>query len=732
MAALPTVVTILYFSSYLLLLLFIAIQVYVTEKHSDKKSFLKAIWSKKAIYGQILIHFYDTATDLGVLIQWYLLAQNEQNTVHIDMYSLVWATVSFLVLYRLLTAIMVLVAAYNNQLSITETIFDVFLSLIDMYVVKVVYKSIKTNKSEPTSKQKAIQLNESIFESLPQVILQTVFIVRSWNDTLNPSSLYLVSISLIASVFSVANKYVWLDKDSALFKARDPHWKPNKSCCKACCFSASSGESLSVHQIPKCTQHSSNDMKPIRRRWKAENDNNEQTNLVTHEQTYNEQDLEAIINTAITKAETKIKDAVKFLRSKGGRLATMEFIAYFLYSNQLDPEAVGEFISALETSALSESNHRELMSEYMKLIDLTGKTFIGSFRYFLTCGFRFPKEAQKTDRLIDGFSKVFVRDNPHVLDKSDQALVLSYAVLMLNTELHNEKVKKAVSESNGQSMDFEAFKGMLGDQQLDEEMLKDIFESIKNEPIALRSQKNVPLFSSMMTNVNIAVYSSTSVSSSCSCCYEQKAQYKCDICFYYLCSDCYDDNTYFHHQNECVRPWYLVRVLWRFCYVASRFIVLSLLWAVVGVTFFIIFVSASWIYWSMAFWFGMIQKAVDRKHRCLGYGVSMIYGAVSMISTPSTSSVYMAIFHGIEIGIALGVVTMFAYNGDIECNWCIDSSLRQASNNDFIFMFIVSGWSLFGMDLICYALLVKYKIFLRSASLTAFGTFADGLSEKIE
>eukprot|EP01083_Nonionella_stella_P067823 179662_1 len=683
MAALPTIVTILYFSFYVLLLLLVAIQVYTTEQHADKKSFLKAIWSKRAIYAQILIHFYDTATDIGVLIQWYLLAQNEHNTPHIDMYSLIWATISFLIIYRLLTAIMVLVASCNNQLSITETIFDVFLSLIDMYVVKVVYKSIKTKKSEPTSKQKAIQLNEAIFESLPQIILQTVFIVRSWNDTLEASSLYLVSISLIASVFSVANKYVWLDKDSSLSKARDPHWKPNKSCCKACCFSTTSNESLSVRETPKCAQHSSNDMNPIRRRWKASTDDNEQVNLVTQEQTYNEQDIESIVNTAITKAEAKIKDAVKFLLSQGGRLASMEFIAHFLYSNQLDPSAVGEFITALETSALSEDKHRELMSEYMKLIDLHGKSFMTSFRYFLTsCGFRFPQEAQKADRLIDGFSQAFVRDNPDILDKSDQVLVLSYAVLMLNTEFHNEKAKKAAIESGGQLMDFRAFKGMVQDQQLDEELLKDVFESIENEPIALRSQQTVPLFSSMMKNVNIAVYSSTSVSSSCSCCYEQKAQYKCDICFYYLCSDCYDNDAYVHHKNECVRPWYLVRVLWRFCYVASRFIVLSLLWAVVGVSFFIIFVSASWVYWSMAFWFGMIRKAVDRKHRCLGYGVSMIYGAVSMISTPSTSSVYMAVFHGIEIGIALGVVTMFAYNGDIECDWCIDASLRQASANE--------------------------------------------------
>merc|ERR1719461_1752392 len=58
-----------------------------------------------------------------------------------------------------------------------------------------------------------VQFTESAFEAMPQVILQTAFIIRSYNDERlreNGNSLLLL-LSLIGSVVSVANKYRWLD-----------------------------------------------------------------------------------------------------------------------------------------------------------------------------------------------------------------------------------------------------------------------------------------------------------------------------------------------------------------------------------------------------------------------------------------------------------------------------------------------------------------------------------------
>ena len=111
---------------------------------------------------------------------------------------------------------------------------------------------------------------------------------------------------------------------------------------------------------------------------------------------------EKIIETAINKSKMiKLKQSIKYLLSKGGKYATIEYIASFLYFNKFsDQEEIGEFISALETSILSQEKHKELLTAYMKFINFHKIPFVTAMRIFLTdSGFRLPKEAQKIDRL---------------------------------------------------------------------------------------------------------------------------------------------------------------------------------------------------------------------------------------------------------------------------------------------------------------------------------------------
>ena len=177
-----------------------------------------------------------------------------------------------------------------------------------------------------------------------------------------------------------------------------------------------------------------------------------------------------------------------FVYHQAGRYCTLKFIATFLYSNEtLDKEGVGEFISALETSALSEQQHRDLLLLYLAQINFTGQSFDTAFRHFLTdCGFSLPKEAQKIDRLMDAFSHAFSRDNPHVFGSTDQALVLSYGVLMLNTELHNPKARAAAAASAG-PMTKDGFARLVqsGDTQLPADMIAELYDSVKENAIEM-------------------------------------------------------------------------------------------------------------------------------------------------------------------------------------------------------------------------------------------------------
>eukprot|EP01083_Nonionella_stella_P096916 272462_1 len=228
---LPTIATIVYFSLYSSMLIGLGYYVHKTEETTSKKSFLKAMWKKKSIYGQILVHLYDTATDIGVLIQWGYMAKSESDGTYdvtsLNMVYLFWISISFLIVYRLASIVIAYKSAKADGQTARGIICDSCLGLIDMYVIKAVYGAIKRNAPEPTLKQKMIQLTESIFESLPQVVLQSVFIIRIQNDSKyggDSRAIWLVGLSLLASLGSIANKYTWIDKDCVVAEAKEPKW----------------------------------------------------------------------------------------------------------------------------------------------------------------------------------------------------------------------------------------------------------------------------------------------------------------------------------------------------------------------------------------------------------------------------------------------------------------------------------------------------------------------------
>eukprot|EP01084_Bolivina_argentea_P318110 551602_1 len=70
---------------------------------------------------------------------------------------------------------------------------------------------------QPADLQMIIQLGEAVTESMPQIVLQSVFIIRSANDpdlVKAGSNMYLIFFSIIASLFSITGKYVWVDAET--------------------------------------------------------------------------------------------------------------------------------------------------------------------------------------------------------------------------------------------------------------------------------------------------------------------------------------------------------------------------------------------------------------------------------------------------------------------------------------------------------------------------------------
>ena len=56
---------------------------------------------------------------------------------------------------------------------------------------------------------------------MPQIMLQSVFIIRSYNDpNIEDGDLLLISFSVMASLISIANKYIFLDENTVTVKGK--------------------------------------------------------------------------------------------------------------------------------------------------------------------------------------------------------------------------------------------------------------------------------------------------------------------------------------------------------------------------------------------------------------------------------------------------------------------------------------------------------------------------------
>ena len=90
----PAIASITYFSLNVLLLFALSIHIYKTQENMDITTLFWTIWYKQPIYAAVLVHIYDTATDIGVVFEWWLLANDgiEYNTINMRLF--VWCSIS--------------------------------------------------------------------------------------------------------------------------------------------------------------------------------------------------------------------------------------------------------------------------------------------------------------------------------------------------------------------------------------------------------------------------------------------------------------------------------------------------------------------------------------------------------------------------------------------------------------------------------------------------------------
>ena len=109
-------------------------------------------------------------------------------------------------------------------------------------------------------------------------------------------------------------------------------------------------------------------------------------------------------------------------------------VAAFLRSSPgLDRVAVGVFPGEPSDLALA------TLSAFVGSFDFTNMPLTEALRAFLD-SFRLPGEAQKIARIVEAFAARYFALAPGPLHNADTAYILSYAIIMLNTDLHNPQV----------------------------------------------------------------------------------------------------------------------------------------------------------------------------------------------------------------------------------------------------------------------------------------------------
>eukprot|EP01084_Bolivina_argentea_P069114 125817_1 len=198
--------------------------------------------------------------------------------------------------------------------------------------------------------------------------------------------------------------------------------------------------------------------------------------------------MDELLSNGILRFNLSSAKGVDRLQACGAVGKTPADVARFLHSwsEKLDKAAIGDYLS--HEKEYKGGFNVLVLHEYVDQIIFSDLRFDDAIRYYLS-GFRLPGEAQKIDRMMEKFAEQYCLQNPAVFPSADTAFILAFSVIMLNTDLHNPAIKEE------RRMTVEGFIGNnrgIGDgNNLDEVFLRDIFNSIKSNPIRLKEDDEI-------------------------------------------------------------------------------------------------------------------------------------------------------------------------------------------------------------------------------------------------
>ena len=137
--------------------------------------------------------------------------------------------------------------------------------------------------------------------------------------------------------------------------------------------------------------------------------------------------------------------------------------------------------------------HASVLHHYVRSFDFDGQGFMNCIRIFLSA-FRLPGEAMQIDRILMSFSDFAISNSIEgrsgILQNVDVGYLLSFSIIMLNTDAHNPSIRPDRKMTMEQFIKYNTNYGSDIKQTIDipREFLEGIYKDICNTP--LRTEKN--------------------------------------------------------------------------------------------------------------------------------------------------------------------------------------------------------------------------------------------------
>jgi len=173
----------------------------------------------------------------------------------------------------------------------------------------------------------------------------------------------------------------------------------------------------------------------------------------------------------------KPEKGVAYLIKRGFLENSPQHVARFLITRKgLSKQMIGLYLGNLQYAF-----NMAVLECFANELDFAGLEVDVALRKFQT-HFRMPGEAQKIERLVEVFSERYCHCNPALVSKlrsADTVFILSFAIILLNTDLHTPSLK---ADKRMKLEDFvKNLRGIDDRHDVDHEMLVGIYERIRTD-----------------------------------------------------------------------------------------------------------------------------------------------------------------------------------------------------------------------------------------------------------